>query len=121
MSGETLEQIKARIERQDEEKEEAFQKSLKEIKGANKRWRAEQEEKERAAERARQKLREDLRKKREEETKDRMRLSWLDAGGAAEEFEQEWPKMRSQMLRERVLGRDSEARREAFERNIKAF
>jgi hypothetical protein len=50
-----------------------------------------------------------------------MRLSWLDAGGAAEEFEQEWPKMRSQMLRERVLGRDSEARREAFERNIKAF
>jgi len=53
--------------------------------------------------------------------KDSARLAWLDAGGTGEEFEREWPAMRTQMLRERALSRGSEARREAFERNVKAY
>ena len=53
--------------------------------------------------------------------KDSTRSSWLDAGGRAEEFEEEWSAMRTQMLRERALSRGSEARREAFERNVKAY
>jgi hypothetical protein len=38
-----------------------------------------------------------------------------------EEFEQEWPQMRTQMLRERALEGDSAVRREQRERSLKAF
>jgi len=121
MAKETTQQMVARIKRQDEEKEEAFQKRLKEIKADNAKWRARQEEQERAAEQERQKLHEGLRQRKEQEMKGFTREAWLGAGGTVNEFEQEWSAMRRQMLRERAVGRDSEARQEARERNIKAF
>jgi hypothetical protein len=121
MTPESIEQLKARLKRQDEEKEEAFQKRLEEIRADNARWCAEQEAKERAEQQERRKLHEDSRQTREREMKDRARLAWLDAGGREEEFEREWPEMRRQMLRERVVGGDSEARQEFRQRNVRAF
>jgi len=49
------------------------------------------------------------------------RQAWLEAGGRAEEFEKEWPQMRTQMLRERALEGDSAARRQQRERILRAF
>lgn len=46
---------------------------------------------------------------------------WLAAGGAKEEFEQDWPEIRRQMLRDRALEGGSAARREQREHNIRAF
>jgi hypothetical protein len=46
---------------------------------------------------------------------------WLDAGGTEEEFEQEWPEIRREMLKGRALGGVSPGRRKAFERNARAF
>ena len=42
--------------------------------------------------------------------KDSARLSWLDAGGAAEEFEEEWPSLRTEMLKRRALEAETNAR-----------
>jgi len=53
--------------------------------------------------------------------KDSALLSWVDAGGTKEAFEQEWPDLRREMLRERALGHVSDARREAFERTRRSF
>ena len=61
----TIEQMTARLTKEDEAKEEIFHKRLKEIKADNSRWRAEKVKKERAEEREREKLHEDLRLKRE--------------------------------------------------------
>ena len=121
MTADGIEQMKARLKREDEAKEEAFEKRLEEIREGQAPWRAEQEAKERAEEQKRRKLLDDARQRREQEMKDSTRSSWLDAGGTGEEFEREWPAMRTQMLRERALRCGSEARREAFERNVKAF
>ena len=107
--GETIEQVKARLKRQDEEKEKAFQKRLEEIREAQAPWRAEQEAKERAEEQERQKLLDDARHKREQEMKDSAHRSWLDAGGRAEEFEDEWPALRTEMLRRRTLEAETDA------------
>jgi hypothetical protein len=41
--------------------------------------------------------------------KDSARLAWLDAGGAAEEFEEEWPSLRTEMLRRRALEAETNA------------
>lgn len=65
MARETIEQMTARLTKEDEAKEEIFHKCLKEIKPGNSRWRAEKVKKERAEEREREKLHEDLRLKRE--------------------------------------------------------
>jgi hypothetical protein len=121
MATESIEQLKARLKREDEAKEEAFQKRLQEIRESQAEFRAEREAKERAEHKERQELHEELRQKREQEMKDSARVGWFDAGGTGEEFEREWPAMRTQMLRECALSRGSEARREAFERNVKAF
>ncbi len=121
MTADRIEQMKARLKREDEEKEEAFQKNLKEIKAGNARWRAEQEAKEQAEQQKRQKLQEDARERKEQEMKTSARFSWIDAGGTGEEFEEEWPQMRRQMLRERALEGDSEARQEFRRHNIRAF
>lgn len=51
--GEATEQLKARLKRQDEEKEEAFQTRLEETKADNAKWRARQEAEERAEEQER--------------------------------------------------------------------
>lgn len=64
MSQETTEQMKARLKRQDKEKEGAFQKHLKEFDAAAAVWRAEQEEKGAAEEQKREELHRDLQRKR---------------------------------------------------------
>ena len=121
MTKETVEQMKARLKREDEEKEEAFQKRLEEIKESQAPWRAEQKAKEQAQEQERRKLLDDARQRHEQEMKDSARSSWLDAGGRGEEFEREWPQMRTQMLRERATQGDSAARREQRQRSLKEF
>ena len=121
MTRKTIEQLKARLKREEREKEKAFQKTLEEIRERQAEFRAEQEEKERAEEQKRQKLHDDLRHKREQEMKSSAYMAWLDAGGKADEFEMEWPQMRTQMLRERALQGDSTVRREQRSRNVRAF
>ena len=61
MTADRIEQVKARIKREDEEKEMAFQKRLQEIRESRAEFRAEQEEKERAEEQKRKKLHDELR------------------------------------------------------------
>ena len=110
MPAESIEELKARIKRQDEEQEETFQKRLEEIREANAPWRAEQEAKKRAEEQKRQELFDGARQKREQEMKDSARMAWLDAGGTEEEFEQEWPSLRTEMLRQQTLERQTNIR-----------
>jgi hypothetical protein len=110
MTAESVEQMKARLKREDEAKEEAFQKRLEEIRESQAEFRAERYAKERAEQKERDKLHENLRQKREREMKDSARLSWLDAGGRAEEFEEEWPSLRTEMLRRRTLEAETDAR-----------
>ena len=42
--------------------------------------------------------------------KDRARVSWTGAGGTEEEFEQQWPSLRTEMLKRRTLEGDANAR-----------
>jgi len=121
MAADRIGQLKARLKRQDEEKEKASQKRLEEIRESQAEFRAEQEAKERAERQERQKLREDARQRKEQEMKTPAGLAWIDAGGRAEEFEREWPQMRTQMLRERALEGGSAVRREQRSRNVRAF
>jgi len=117
----TIEQLKARLKRQDEEKEETFQKRLEELKADSAKYRAEKEAEERTKQQERERLLADVRESREREIKDSALCPWLDAGGTEEEFEQEWPQLRREMLKERALGGVSQERREAFERSVRAF
>jgi hypothetical protein len=110
MTTKSIEQLKARLKRNDEEKEEAFQKRLEEIREGNALWRAEQEAKKRAEEQERRKLLDDARHKREQEMKDSALRCWLDAGGTAEEFEEEWPSLRTEMLKRRTLETETNSR-----------
>ena len=110
MTTESIEQLKARLKREDEAKEEAFQKRLEEIKESQAEFRAEREAKEQVEQKERDKLHEELRQKREREMKDRSRLAWLDAGGTGEEFEEAWPSLRTEMLKRRTLDNDANAR-----------
>lgn len=71
---------------------------------------AEKVAEERAKETERPKLLEDAWAKRQQEMKDSARRSWLIAGGTEEEFEREWPQMRTEMLRRRTLEDDANAR-----------
>jgi hypothetical protein len=57
--------MKARLKREDEEKEEVFHKSFEEIRQGQAEFRAEREAKERGEEQERQKLHEGLRQKHE--------------------------------------------------------
>src|SRR5215210_5107119 len=104
MSSNPLEQMRARLKRQDEEKEEAFKKRLERAYSDNARWRAEQEQKKRAEEEERKRLFASVRESREREMKESALRPWLDAGGTEEEFEQEWSQLRREMLKERALG-----------------
>jgi len=110
MTADHIEQMKARLKREDEAKEKAFQKRLEEIRESRAEFRAEQEKKEWAEEQKRQKLLDDARRKREKEMKNSARSSWLDAGGTAEEFEEEWPSLRTEMLKRRALEAETNAR-----------
>jgi hypothetical protein len=109
MTADHIEQMKARLKREDEAKEKAFQKRLEEIRESQAPWRAEREANEQAEEQKRQKLLDDARRKREKEMKHSARSSWLDAGGKAEEFEEEWPSLRTEILRRRALEAETNA------------
>jgi hypothetical protein len=122
MTGETVEQLKDRLRKEDEGKEEAFQKRLEQLRADTAKYRAEKEAEERTKQQERERLLAGVRESREREMKDSALRPWLDAGGTdEEEFEREWPAMRTQMLRERALSRGSEARRQAHERNLRTF
>jgi len=110
MTTESIEQLKARLKRQDEEKEEAFQKRLEGIREAQAPWRAEQGAKKRAEEQEREKLLDDARRRRENEMRDRARRTWTTAGGTGGEFEEAWPSLRTEMLKRRTLEDDANAR-----------
>src|SRR5215218_5828570 len=94
MTPESIEQLKARLKRQDEEKEEAFKKRLERAYADNAGWRAEQAQKKRLEEQERERLHAGVRESREQEMKTSALRPWLDAGGTEEEFEQEWPQLR---------------------------
>lgn len=117
MTQETVEQMKARLKRQDEAKERAWQESLKEFEAGVSAYRAEQERRERAEDKKREEILMELQKKREQEMKDSALRPWLDAGGTEEEFEEAWPGLRSEILKRRTLDADAEVRRASF-RNI---
>jgi hypothetical protein len=110
MTADRVEQLKARLKKQDEEKEAVFQKRLQEIREAQAPWRAEQEAKKRAEEQEREKLHDDARRKRENEMKNRAHRTWIAAGGTEGEFEDAWPTLRTEMLKRRTLEDDANAR-----------
>lgn len=121
MSEETIEQAMARLKRQDEEKERAWQKRRKELEAEAQRYRAQKEQEQREKELAVEKLHEDLRQKREQEMKDDALRPWLDAGGTHEEFEQAWPEIRDALLFGRALGGVSATRAASFRHAISGF
>jgi hypothetical protein len=121
MTGETVEQLKDRLRKEDEAKEEAFQKRLEQLRADTAKYRAEKEAEERTKQQERERLLAGVRESREREMKDSALRPWLDAGGTEEEFEREWPQLRREMLKERAHGGVSQQRREAFERNVRAF
>jgi hypothetical protein len=114
MSQETIAEIKARLKRQDEERERARQKTLNEIRAEQAKWRAEKEREQRAREEATQKLIKERQEERaqveEHRTKELARASWVDAGGSEVDFEKAWPEMWQQTLVARALEGESQAR-----------
>jgi hypothetical protein len=121
MTGETVEQLKDRLRKEDEANEEAFQKRLEQLRADTAKYRAEKEAEERTKQQERERLLADVRESREREMKASALRPWLDAGGTEEEFEQEWPQLRRELLKEHALGGVSQERREAFKRNVRAF
>jgi hypothetical protein len=110
MTPETVEQLKARLKRQDEEKEEAFKKRLERAYADNAGWRAEQAQKKRLEEQERERLHAGARESREQEMKKSALVSWESSGGTEAEFEEEWPSLRTEMLRRRTLEAETNAR-----------
>jgi hypothetical protein len=110
MSEETIEQVKARLKREDEKKERARQKTLAEFDADAARYRAEKEEEQREKERASEKLIRERQEERVLQMKESARSSYLDAGGTEEEFEKAWPEIKAEMLKRRTLEGDSQAR-----------
>jgi hypothetical protein len=47
--------------------------------------------------------------------------SWLDAGGRAEELEEEWPSLRTEMLRRRTLEAETNARTAQRRRGVSSL
>ena len=47
---------------------------------------------------------------REETAKNAARNAWIEAGGDAQAFEKNWPSIREQQLRDRVVDTDEQAR-----------
>jgi hypothetical protein len=125
MTEETIEQIKARLKRADEEKERAFQKRLKEIDAEQAQWRKERE----AAEAAERERREAEFKRRqaeharaeEEREKEDSRLRWVAAGGTEVAFEKAWPGLWEETLKRRTLEGDNQARVDSARHFIRSF
>jgi len=121
VTGETIEQLKARLKRGNEEKELASQKRLEEIRKSQAPFRAEQETRKRAEEQERKKLLDGARQKREQEMKDSACRSWTAAGGTEEEFEESWSSLRTEMLKRRTLENEEQARTAQRRHNIRSF
>ena len=81
MTGETVEQLKDRLRKEDEAKEKAFQKRLEQLRADTAKYRAEKEAEERTKQQERERLLADVRESREREMKDSALRPWLDAGG----------------------------------------
>jgi hypothetical protein len=118
MTGETVEQLKDRLRKEDEGKEEAFQKRLEQLRSDTAKYRAEKEAEERTKQQERERLFAGVRESREREMKDSARLAWLDAGGTGEEFEREWPGMRTEMLKRRIVDAEGRARQEMYQSGV---
>jgi chromosome segregation ATPase len=120
-----IEEIKARLRREDEEKERAWQKRLKEIDEEQAQWRAENEKRERAEQEKRERLRRERQREHaraeEHRTKELARASWVDAGGTEEDFDKAWPEMWRQTLVARALEGESQARLASQQRIIETF
>jgi hypothetical protein len=114
-----VEQLKARLKREDEAKEEAFQNRLEEIRESQAEFRADQEAKERAEKQRRQKLHEDLRQRREKEMKEPALASWTASGGREADFEKAWPSLRVEMLKRRTLENEEQTRAAQAWRNAR--
>ena len=117
----SIEQVKARLRKEDEEKERAFQKRMEEVREGQAAWRAEQEAEERPEQNRRQKLIDDARQKREREMRDSALASWKANGGTEEEFTEEWPSLRTEMLRRRTLEGEEQARTAQRRATIRRF
>jgi hypothetical protein len=121
MSRETIEQIKERLKRKDEEKERAFQNTLGEIEAEQARWRAQREAEARAERELLEKLRTQEQREHaraeERRAKEDAREHWIAAGGLAEDFEKAWPDMWRETLTVRTLEGESQARLE-FQKHI---
>jgi hypothetical protein len=116
MSEETIEQIKARLKKREEEKKRAFEKRLKEIDAEQAAWRAEREaaeaEEERKREAQRRRVQAERQKAEEERHKDDARDQWMAAGGTEEAFEKAWPGLWEEILKRRTLETEEQARLE---------
>jgi len=110
MPEETIEQVKERLRKADEEKEKGFQKRLKEMDADAQRYQAEKEKEQRAKERAVEKELKEKQEKREQEMRDSALHSWVASGGSEEDFEEAWPSLKVEMLKRRTLEAEEHAR-----------
>jgi hypothetical protein len=121
MAEETIEQLKQRLTREDEEKERAWQYTLKEIEAEQAQWRAQREAEARAKQEEFERLRTEEQREyaraEERRTKEDARRHWLEAGGTPEDFEKAWPDMWRETLVARTLERESQVRLE-FQKHI---
>lgn len=108
-----------RIKAAEQEEAERLQERLDEL-AAEARSRQEEREKQERAEAARRaRLEEEARAEREEREKRAAFRSWTAQGGAPQDFEAEWPAMRAEATRRRVLEADAAAR--ASQRSISSL
>jgi hypothetical protein len=121
MTEETVEQMKARLTREDEEKERAFQKRLKEVDADSAPWRAQKEKEEREKELRQERVVRESQQKRAQEMKDEALRSYLDAGGTQEDFEEAWPQIRGEMLKRAAIEGESAPRAQSMRRTIHSF
>ena len=121
MTEETIEQLKARLKREEEEKERAFQKKLKEIHAGAAPWRAEKEKEEREKELRQKKLVRESQEKRAQEMKDDALRSYLDAGGTQEDFEEAWPEIKAEMLKRAAIEGESPPRAQSMRGALHGF
>ena len=113
MAEETIEQIKERLKREDEEKNKRLYEVRREAEELDaQRERAEAEERCRQ-EAERQRLEAERSAAEEEREKNRVRPHWIAAGGTAEDFEKAWPDMWRQTLMTRTLEAEAQAQEES--------
>jgi hypothetical protein len=118
---ETIEELKSRLKREDEEAERNFQKTLQEAHAAAGPWRARKEKEAREKELRQERLVQESQQKRAQEAKDEARRSYLDAGGTYEDFEEAWPEIKAERLKRAAIEGESMPRAESVRRTIHSF